>query len=464
MNGLLAAVGTGVFPPVDQDYLLQARQMQALSFAVHIPLVAFGISFPAMVLFVEWLGWRRGDELYLTLARRWSKVMLTLFAVGVITGTALSFEMGLLWPNFSATFGSVFGLGFAIEGFSFFLEAIFIGIYVYGWRRLSPRAHLLSGIPIVITGFTGSLMVIAVNAWMNHPGGFTMRNGKVVDVDPLSALFGNSYLWHELIHMYIAGYIVSGFILAACYAYGRLRGRWGRYERTALVVSLTVAALASPVQVLVGDWAARDVATTQPTKLAALEGLYQTTDGAPEHVLGWYDGRGVEYGIKIPHLLSLLSFHSWNAKVEGLAAVPAEERPPVNVVRIAFQTMVGIGSLLALIGVFYVAVWVRWKRLPESVWFYRALVVAGPLSVVALIAGWVVTEVGRQPWVVYRVMTTAAAVTGARGIPVGYAALAATDLVVAIGLAWVLRRLARAPLELRSDADEPETGTQLESV
>jgi cytochrome bd ubiquinol oxidase subunit I len=464
MNGLLAAVGSGVFPPVDQDYLLQARQMQALSFAAHIPLVAFGIAFPAMVLFVEWLGRRRGDDLYLTLARRWSKVMLTLFAVGVITGTALSFEMGLLWPNFTATFGSVFGLGFAIEGFSFFLEAIFIGIYVYGWRRLSPRAHLLSGIPIVITGFTGSLMVIAVNAWMNHPGGFTLRNGKVVDVDPLSALFGNSYLWHELIHMYIAGYIVSGFIVAGCYAYGRLRGRWSRYERTALAIPLTVAALASPVQVLVGDWAARDVATTQPTKLAALEGLYPTTEGAPEHLLGWYDGHGVEYGIRIPHLLSFLSFHSWNAKVEGLAAVPEDERPPVNVVRIAFQTMVGIGSLLALIGVFYVAVWVRWKRFPESVWFYRALVIAAPLSVVALIAGWVVTEVGRQPWVVYRVMTTAAAVTGARGIPVGYAALAASYLVVAIGLAWVLRRLARAPLELRSEASEPETRTRLEPV
>jgi cytochrome d ubiquinol oxidase subunit I len=304
--------------------------------------------------------------------------------------------------------------------------------------------------------------VISVNAWMNHPGGFTLRNGKVADVDPLAALFGNSYLWHELIHMYVAGYIVSGFIVAGCYAYGRLRGRWSRYERTALAIPLTVAALAAPVQVLVGDWAARDVATTQPTKLAALEGLYQTTEGAPEHVLGWYNGHGVEYGIEIPHLLSFLSYHRWNAKVEGLAAVPADERPPVNVVRIAFQTMVGIGSLLALIGVFYVAVWVRWKRLPESVWFYRALVIAGPLSVVALIAGWVVTEVGRQPWVVYEVMTTAAAVTGARGIPVGYAALAASYLVVAIGLAWVLRRLARAPLELRSDADEHETRTRLE--
>src|SRR5215471_15107691 len=211
MSGLIAAVGSGVFPPVDQDYLLQARQMQALSFAAHIPLVAFGISFPAMVLFVEWLGRRRSDDLYLTLARRWSKVMVTLFAVGVITGTVLSFEMGLLWPNFTGTFGSVFGLGFAIEGFSFFMEAIFIGIYVYGWGRLSPRLHLLGGIPIVITGFLGSWMVISVNAWMNNPGGFRLHGGQVVDVNPWQALFANSYLWHELLHMYVAGYIVTGF-------------------------------------------------------------------------------------------------------------------------------------------------------------------------------------------------------------------------------------------------------------
>jgi cytochrome bd ubiquinol oxidase subunit I len=445
---LLAA--TGAFTPADQRYLLQARQMQALSFAVHIPLVAFAISFPALVLFVEWLGRRRGDELYLTLARRWSKVMLALFAVGVITGTVLSFEMGLLWPNFTGTFGGVFGLGFAIEGFSFFLEAIFIGIYVYGWRRLSPRAHLLSGIPIVITGVTGSLMVISVNGWMNHPGGFRLHHGKVVDVHPLSALFGSSYLWHELIHMYIAGYLVTGFVLSACYAFGRLRGRWGRYERTALAIPLTVAALAAPVQILVGDWAARDVAKAQPTKLAAFEGLYHTTRGAPEHLLGWYDGHGVEHGIEIPHLLSFLSFHRWNATVHGLAAVPADERPPVNVVRFAFQTMVGIGTLLALIGVVFLVVRVRRKRLPESVWFYRALVVAGPLSVVALLSGWTVTEVGRQPWVVYRTMTTAAAVTGARGIPVGYAALAVSYVAVAVGLTWVLRRLSRSPLDLDS--------------
>jgi cytochrome d ubiquinol oxidase subunit I len=455
MNGLLLAAGG--LGRVDQQYLLQARQMQAMSFVVHIPLVAFAISFPAMVLFVEWLGLRTGDRLYTTLARRWTRVMVALFAVGVITGTVLSFELGLLWPNFTATFGSVFGLGFAIEGFSFFMEAIFIGIYVYGWGRLSPRAHLLSGIPIVITGLTGSLTVISVNSWMNHPGGFRLRGGEVIDVNPWRALFANSYLWHELIHMYIAGYIVSGFVLAGVYAFARLRGRWGRYERTALAIPLTVAALAAPVQVLVGDWAAREVATTQPTKLAAFEGLYRTKRGAPEHLLGWYTGDQVKYGIEIPHLLSFLAYHSWNAKVQGLAAVPADQRPPVNVVRIAFQTMVGIGTLLALLGVVYVGTWIRRKRLPESTWFYRAVVLAAPLSVVALIAGWVVTEVGRQPWVVYRVMPTAAAVTGADGIPVGYVALGISYIVVGCGLAWVLGRLARAPLDL---AAEPRPGPE----
>jgi len=434
--------------PVHQQYLLEARQLQALSFAAHIPLVAFAISFPAMVLFVEWLWLRTGDPLFRTLARRWTRVMVALFAVGVITGTILSFEMGLLWPNFTATFGGVFGLGFAIEGFSFFMEAIFIGIYVYGWGRLSPRAHLLSGIPIVITGFTGSLMVISVNAWMNHPGGFQLRGGKVIDVHPLQALFGNNYLWHELIHMYIAGYIVSGFLVAGAYAFARLRGRWGRYERTALAIPLTIAALASPVQVLVGDWAGRDVATTQPAKLAAFEGVGKTTRGAPVHVLGWYTDGQVKYGIAIPHALSLLAFHRWSAKIQGLDTIPASQRPPVNVVRVAFQAMVGIGTLLALLGVVYLVVRVRRKRLPESRWFYRAVVVAGPMSVVALIAGWVTTEVGRQPWVVYRVMPTADAVTGAPGIPVGYATLAVTYLGVACGVAWVLRRLARAPLEV----------------
>jgi cytochrome bd ubiquinol oxidase subunit I len=441
--------------PVHQSYLLEARQMQALSFAVHIPLVCFGIAFPAMVLFVEWRWLRTGDPLYLTLAKRWTRVMVALFAVGVITGTILSFEMGLLWPNFTATFGSVFGEGFAVEGFSFFMEAIFIGIYVYGWSRLPPRAHFLSGIPIAIAGFTGSLMVISVNAWMNHPSGFRLQGGKAVDVHPLAALFGNSYLWHELIHMYIAGYIVTGFLVAAAYAFGRLRGRWGRYERTAVAIPLTIAALAAPAQLLVGDWAAREVASKQPTKLAALEGLAKTTSGAPEHLLGWYTGGEIKFGIEIPHGLSVLAFHSWNATVQGLDAVAPGDRPPVNVVRIAFQTMVGIGTLLALLGVVFMFVRVRRKRLPESQWFYRAVVVAGPASLVALICGWVTTEVGRQPWVVYHVMRTSEAVTGASGLPIGYATLLAAYLGVAIAVVWILRRLARSPLESSAPSTAP---------
>jgi cytochrome bd ubiquinol oxidase subunit I len=446
VNPLLTLAST--LAPAQQEHLLEARQMQALSFAVHIPLVCFGIALPPLLLYVEWRYLRTGDELYRALARRWTRIMVALFAAGVVTGTILSFEMGLLWPNFTGTFGGVFGLGFAIEGFSFFMEAIFIGIYVYGWDRLSPRAHFASGIPIALAGFTGSLTVIAVNGWMNHPTGFRYSHGKVADVHPFHALFENSYLWHEVIHMYLAAYIVTGFVLGSAYAFGRLRGRWGRYERTALAVPVAAAVLASIAQVFVGDWNGREVAKNQPTKLAAFEGVGHTTASAPVHVLGWYSDGHVRYGIPLPRLLSLLAFHSTHATVEGLDAVPPADRPPVNVVRLAFQTMVGIGTLLALFSATFLFVRFRRGRLPESTWFYRALVTAGPLSVVALIAGWVVTEAGRQPWVVYGVMRTSQAVTGAGGVPVGYSTLATVYLALALAVAWVLTRLYRAPLEI----------------
>jgi cytochrome bd ubiquinol oxidase subunit I len=435
-----------MFDAVQQDYLLQARQMQALSFSVHIPLVCFGIAFPAMVLRAEWLWMRTGDEVYRVLAMRWTKIMVALFACGVVTGTILSFEMGLLWPGFMGTFGAVFGLGFAMEGFSFFLEAIFIGIYVYGWNRMSPRAHFASGFPIVLAGMTGSLFVLSVNSWMNDPGGFKVVAGKVTDVEPVRALFGNGHLGFELVHMYLAGFIVTGFVMAGAYAIGHLRGRWGRYERIALTIPLTVAALASPVQLLVGDWAAREVAKTQPTKLAALEGLGHTQKGAPLHLLGWYSGGDVKYGIPVPKGLSLLAFHDPNATVQGLDAVPKADQPPVNVVRVAFQTMVSLGTFLAALSAWYLFTRVRRKRVPAGRWFYRLLVLAGPAAVVALICGWVTTEVGRQPWVVYGVMRTTAAVTAAHGIPVGYATLAAFYACLIVAVAWILRRLARVPM------------------
>ncbi|MDX6572982.1 MAG: cytochrome bd ubiquinol oxidase subunit, partial [Gaiellales bacterium] len=267
-------------------------------------------------------------------------------------------------------------------------------------------------------------------------------------VQPLRALFGNGHLGFELVHMYLAGFIVTGFLVAAAYAVGRLRGHWGRYERIALTIPLTVAALAAPVQLLVGDWAAREVAKTQPTKLAALEGVGHTEKGAALHLGGWYRDGEVESGIPIPKGLSLLAFHDPNAEVQGLEAVAEADRPPVNVVRISFQLMVSIGTFLAALSAWYLFARTRRKRVPSGAWFYRLLVLAGPASVVALICGWITTEVGRQPWVVYHVMRTSQAVTGASGIPVGYATLALVYAGLAVAVAWLLRRLAGAPMEL----------------
>ena len=428
---------------VSQDYLLEARQMQALSFAVHIPLVCFGIAFPAMVLFCEALWMRTGDATYRALAKRWSKVMLILFAVGVVTGTILSFELGLLWPRFMEQWGEVFGFAFALEGFSFFVEAIFIAIYVYGWDKLAPRTHLLTGIPIVISGLTGSTFVLSVNAWMNQPTGFDLgANGEVTDVRPLEALF-NDNLWHELVHMYLAGFLVAGFLVAGVYAYAWLGGRRDRYHRAGLVIPLAIVAVVAPAQVLVGDWAGRTVAENQPVKLASFEGLHKTEKDAPFTLGGIYFGGSVKGGIEIPGLLSLLAFHDPNAEVQGLDEVPPDDRPPVWVVRNAFQLMAGIGTALVLIGAWFL--WFRWRRgsLPRSRWFYRAVVAAGPLALLALLCGWITTEVGRQPWIVYGLMRTDDAVTGADGIPVGYATLAAVYAGLIAVVLYLLRRLAR---------------------
>jgi cytochrome d ubiquinol oxidase subunit I len=428
---------------VDQSYLLEARQMQALSLGVHIPLVCFGISFPAMVLFMEALHLRTGDPVYKALAKRWSKVMLILFAIGVVTGTILSFELGLLWPGFMEQWGEVFGFAFALEGVAFFAEAIFITIYVYGWDRLSPRAHFWSGVPIAVAGVAGSSFVIGVNGWMNNPQGFDLgSNGEVTDVRPFEAFF-NPNLWHQEVHMYLAGFIVASALVAGVYAMAWLRGRRDRYHRAGLIVPLAVLALAAPAQIVIGDWAGRTVAEEQPTKLAAMEGLDRTTKSADLTIGGIYLDGEVHGGISIPDGLSLLADHDPDATVQGLDAVPEKDRPPVGVVRNSFQVMVGIGTLLAGLALWFL--WCRWRRgaLPGSRWFYRAVVVAGPAALVALIAGWIVTEVGRQPWIVYELMRTEDAVTGAEGIPIGYATLVVVYAgLIAVAL-FMLRRLAR---------------------
>ncbi len=416
--------------------------------------MCFGVAFPAVVLFTEGLYLRTGDPIYRTIAKRWSKAMIALFAIGVVSGTILSFELGILWPEFMATYGEVFGLGFALEGFSFFVEAIFVAIYVYSWDRLPPKVHLLTGIPVAIAGIAGSFFVIAVNGWMNSPTGFSVVNGEVTDVEPVRALL-NDHVWHELVHMVAAGYMVTGFCIAGVYAFAMLRGRRDRYHRIAFVIPFTIAALVTPVQLLVGDWAAREVAATQPIKLAAFEGLNETTTGAPFHLGGWYVDGELKGGIEIPDLLSILATHDPNGTVIGLDTVPPDDRPPVNTVRTAFLTMVTMGSGLALLALIYLLTWIRRRRPPRSKWFLRAAVLAGPAAVIALLAGWITTEVGRQPWIVYNHMKVEEAVTGADGIPIGYAVLVCVYIGLTAAAIWMLRRIARTPRD-DGTTDHPE--------
>jgi cytochrome d ubiquinol oxidase subunit I len=439
----------------NQPDLLYARQQMALSLGTHIIIACLGMAFPFLVVLAEWRGNRTGDAIYTTLARRWAKAMGVLFAVGAVSGTILSFEFGILWPHWMGRYGAVMGLPFAIEGFAFFLEAIFIGIYLYGWDRLPARVHQAVGIGIGVAGVASAFFVVAANGWMNDPTGFHLVAGKVVDVKPWAALF-NSALWPEATHMILGAFIVAGCLVATPHAWALLRGRGTRYHRVGLALALTVAMIAAPAQIVVGDWAARHVALKQPTKLAAIEGVTHTTKGAALHIGGIYIDGEVKGAIRIPNGLSILAYGDPNATVQGLDAVPASDRPPVNVVRTSFQLMVAIGFALLGLGVWLGIAWRRRRALPRSRWFLRAAVLSGPAAVLALECGWVVTEVGRQPWIVYRVMRVRDAVSDASGLRYGYFLLIAVYAVLAIATFTVLRRLARIPLP--ADAESTPSG------
>jgi cytochrome d ubiquinol oxidase subunit I len=420
-----------------------ARQQMALSLGWHIVIACLGVGFPLLVLIAEWRGQRHGDATATLLARRWSKALSVLFAVGAVSGTILSFELGILWPGLMGRFGDVIGLPFAIEGFAFFVEAIFVGIYLYGWDRLPPRIHLLTGVPIVIAGTASAFFVVAANAWMNQPAGFTLDNGKVDNIDPVSAMF-NRALWPQATHMILAAFIVSGFLVAMVHALGLRRDRSSRYHRLGFTIAFTVAAVAVPVQLVVGDWAARFVYRYQPVKFAALEAVHTTGDHQPLHIGGLVIDGDVRFGIEVPDGLSLLAEHSPNAVVRGLDEVPPEDRPPFGIVRTAFQVMVAIGFGMLGVAAWFALAWRRRRDIPRSRWFLRCAIACGPAAVVALEAGWIVTEVGRQPWIVYNVLRVRDAVTNANGIRIGYFALLAVYTGLTAATVIVLRRLARA--------------------
>jgi len=437
------------FAATDLFYL---REQMAISLGFHIVFSCLGIGLPILLLIAEWRFIRTGDQVYSVLARRWAKAVGVLFAVGAVSGTILSFEFGILWPQWMSSWGEVFGVAFALEGIGFFTEAVFIAIYLFSFDRFPPRTHILLGIPIAISGVIAALFVMSVNSWMNDPTGFTLdASGNPTDINPWKAIFGNGTTLLEFQHMLWAAFIVTGFLVAMIYGVKLLRGDRRRYYRIAFTISFAFGSVFVPIQLVSGDAMATHIAERQPTKLAAAEGLNQTEANAPESIGGiYYDGQ-LHGAIQIPNLLSFLVGRSSSTVVQGLDAVPPEDRPPVNVVHLAFDAMVGLGTALFVLALWFAVVWVRRRRLPRSRWFYRFAVSAGPAAVAALWAGWVVTEVGRQPWIVYEVMRVEDAASNANGLQWGLALVVLVYAGLVVALVGVLRTLVRA--ELPDDLD-----------
>ena len=456
-----------VLPILAADALLPARYQMAVSLGWHILIAAFGVAFPA-IIFVAHRRGLRGDPAGLVLAQRWAKVSGVLFALGAVSGTILSFELGLLWPGMMGTFGDVIGPAFAWEGLAFFTEAIFLGIYLYGFNRLAPRTHLLTLVPVVLAGILGSFSVIAANAWMNSPAGFDIVDGTVTDIDPVAAIF-NEAVWLQWIHMLFAAYMVVGFTVAGVYALGRLRGRDDRAHRLGFVIPFAFASVATLLQPVVGHLAGERLAEAQPSKFAAIELLPGTTDGAPLTIGGVLIDGEVRYGIQIPNLGSLIATGSPDARIVGLDDLPEGAEVPASIVHLSFQLMVGIGfSLVALVLWYWFRRWRGSDLLDRSTWFRRGVVVAGPAAMTALIAGWIVTEVGRQPWIVYGVMRVDEAVTDAgwiwwslTTIVVVYASMTVFGAVVLRAMSRRWREGGEMRVPYGPDTEDDEVGTDV---
>lgn len=436
----------------------------AMSLAFHIIFAVIGIAMPMLMIIAEWNWLRTKDGIYLTLAKRWAKGTAILFAVGAVSGTVLSFELGLLWPGFMGYAGSIIGMPFSLEGFAFFTEAIFLGIYLYGWTRVPPRAHLFAGAMVALSGALSGIFVVIANAWMNAPAGFRLVDGKPVDIDPIAAMMNPAAL-PQTLHMTLAAYAATGFVVAGIHAFMLLRDPQNTFHRAALAIALLVGGVTAILQPVSGDLLAKMVAKTQPVKLAAFEGQFETETGAPLRIGGIPDeGAGVtRYAIEIPYALSILAYNDPNATVKGLNEFPADERPPVAIVHLAFQIMVACGLAMMLIAVWGASrYWRKRKAMTwlDSKWFLRTLVAAAPLGFIAIEAGWVVTEVGRQPWIIYRVMRTSEAVTPMTGLVVPFATFTLLYILLAVVTIWLLlRQVAASPKGAEADQKEVRLAT-----
>jgi cytochrome d ubiquinol oxidase subunit I len=429
------------------EELMAARWQMAVSLGSHIILSCFGVALPAMIFVVHRRGIKHDDQVALDLAHKWAKAAAVLFAVGAVSGTILSFEMGLLWPGLMSTYGDVLGLPFALEGIAFFVEAIFMGIYLYGWGRLPPRIHVLTLVPMIISGVFGTFCVLAVNAWMNAPAGFTLLpDGTITDVDPLAAIF-NGAVWQQFTHMLVACYMVAGFVTAAVYARGMLLGRRDEHHRLGFTVPFAFAAIGALIQPLIGHIIGMRLASDQPSKLAAMELAVESESRAPLYLGGILVDGEQRFGVPIPWLGSLLSRSSINRAVPGLDEFSEADRPPATIVHLSFQTMIGCGLLMVAITLWFAWRWRAAKRGGDDPFasrrFLQAAIGAGALAIIALESGWITTEVGRQPWIVFRVMRVEDAVTRNGGIWITFAIMITVYTAMGTAAVLVLRSMAR---------------------
>ena len=427
--------------------LLAARSQMAISLGFHILFAVVGIGMPVLMVVAERRWHTTGDRIYLDLAKRWAKGTAILFAVGAVSGTVLSFELGLLWPQFMEFAGPIIGMPFSLEGFAFFTEAIFLGIYLYGWDRISGRAHLFAGVMVAVSGAASGVFVVIANAWMNAPTGFELVDGRAVNIDPIAGML-NPMAFQQTLHMTLAAYTATGFAVAGIHAFLLLFDRRNAFHRRALGIALLVGTPAALLQPISGDLSAKAVARVQPAKLAAMESHFETGTRAPLIIGGWPDpdARETRYAIRIPGGLSFLAFGDFDAEVQGLEEWPREDWPNVPIVHTAFQIMVGLGTYLALL-----SVWVGWtafrrRDLAENRWLLRAIAIAAPMGFIAIEAGWIVTEVGRQPWTIYGVLRTADAVTPMPGLIYPFLLFTVLYCFLGVIVAWLLyRQIIRSP-------------------
>jgi len=423
------------------DDLIAARLQMAISLGFHIIFACIGMTMPVLMAFAEWKWLRTRRQEYLDLARAWSKGVAIFFAVGAVSGTVLSFELGLLFPTFMQHAGAIIGMPFSWEGTAFFVEAIALGVFLYGWNRLNKWVHWASGVVVGISGVLSGIFVVSANAWMNSPAGFDWKNGRAENIDPVAAMFNEAWL-SQSIHMTLAAFIATAFAVAGVHAFLLIKNRSNRFHRTAVKIALWFGAIAAFLQPLSGDFSAKDIAKRHPAKLAAAEALYKTSQPADLVIGGIPNDKEerVDYALHLPKLLSFLAHGDFEAEVTGLDQFPEDERPPVLITHIAFQVMVGAGMLMALAGLLFIIFNIKWKHVLLRKWWLAFIAMLTPMGFIAVEAGWTVTEVGRQPWIIYGVMKTKDAVSPMPGLQFSLYTITVVYILLGIILVWLMRR------------------------